>query len=69
MYYSGHVEVKGYEIADAVANRDVPAAMEALRFAMVEGGTRAGLMTVTALVATFRRLAVAKSAVGGRCLG
>lgn len=65
MYYSGHVEVKGYEIADAVANRDVPAAMEALRFAMVEGGTRAGLMTVTALAATFRRLAVAKSAVGG----
>ena len=64
-YYSGHVEVKGYEIADAVANRDVPAAMEALRFALAEGGTRAGLMTVTALSGTFRRLAVAKSAGGG----
>ena len=61
-YYSGHVEVKGYEIADAVANRDPEQACEALRFAFHEGGTRAGLMTVSALSTTLRRLAVAKTA-------
>lgn len=63
-YYSGHVAVKGYEIADAVVAKDPSAALAALRFAMQEGGTRAGLMTVTALSATFQRLAVAKSASG-----
>ena len=65
LYYSGHVEVKGYQIADAVANRDRTAALESLRFALVEGGTRAGLMTITAVAGNLRRLALAKSAVGG----
>lgn len=64
-YYSGHVEVKGYEIADAVARRDIAAALEALRFALNEGGTAAGLMTTTALTTTMLRMAVAKSAPGG----
>ena len=61
-YYSGHVEIKGYEIADAVANRAPAAALESLRFALHEGGTRAGLMTVTALSTTLQRMAAAKSA-------
>jgi len=65
LYYSGHVEIKGYEIADAVAARDVATAIERLRFALHEGGTRAGLMTVTALTVTFQRLAAAKTARGG----
>lgn len=64
-YYSGHVEIKGYEIADAVANRDPVKACVALRFAFQEGGTRAGLMTVSALTTTLRRLAVAKTARSG----
>jgi DNA polymerase-3 subunit delta len=64
-YYSGHVEIKGYEIADAVAARDVALAVERLRFALHEGGTRAGLMTVTALTVTFQRMASAKTARGG----
>lgn len=64
-YYSGHVEIKGYEIADAVAARDVARAVERLRFALQEGGTRAGLMTVTALTVTFQRMAAAKTARGG----
>ena len=64
-YYSGHVEVKGYEIADAVVRRDSAAALEALRFALNEGGTAAGLMTTTALTTTMLRMAVAKSAPGG----
>ncbi len=64
-YYSGHVEVKGYEIADAVAERDAVRAMAALRFALHEGGTRAGLMTVAALSTTLRRIAVAKAARPG----
>lgn len=64
-YYSGHVEIKGYEIADAVANRDPVKACVALRFAFQEGGTRAGLMTVSALSTTLRRLAVAKNARSG----
>ena len=68
LYYSGHVEVKGYQIADAVANRDRTAALESLRFALVEGGTRAGLMTITAVAGNLRRLALAKSAVGGNRL-
>lgn len=64
-YYSGHVEIKGYEIADAVAARNPAQALEGLRYAMHEGGTRAGLMTITALTTTFQRLAAAKSARGG----
>lgn len=64
-YYSGHVEIKGYEIADAVASRNPAQALEGLRYAMHEGGTRAGLMTITALTTTFQRLAAAKSARGG----
>ncbi len=64
-YYSGHVEIKGYEIADAVVGRDAPLALERLRFALHEGGTRAGLMTVTALTITFQRLAAAKTARAG----
>lgn len=64
-YYSGHVEIKGYEIADAVAARDPGAALMAVRFALREGGTRAGLMTITALSTTMTRLAAAKSARGG----
>lgn len=64
-YYSGHVEVKGYEIADAVARRDVVAALEGVRFALREGGTSAGLMTATALTTTLQRMAVAKAAPGG----
>ena len=64
-YYSGHVEIKGYEIADAVANRAPAAALESLRFALHEGGTRAGLMTVTALSTTLQRMAAAKSARPG----
>lgn len=65
LYYSGHVEVKGYQIADAVANREQTAALESLRYALGEGGTRAGLMTITAVAGNLRRLALAKSAVGG----
>jgi DNA polymerase III subunit delta len=65
LYYSGHVEVKGYEIADAVARRDTTAALEGLRFALREGGTSAGLMTATALTTTLHRMAVAKAAPGG----
>jgi len=64
-YYSGHVEVKGYEIADAVARRDLVSALEGLRFALREGGTSAGLMTATALTTTLQRMAVAKTAPGG----
>lgn len=64
-YYSGHVEVKGYEIADAVARRDTVAALEGVRFALREGGTSAGLMTATALTTTLQRMAVAKAAPGG----
>lgn len=64
-YYTGHVEIKGYEIADAVASRDPGTALEAVRFALREGGTRAGLMTITALSTTMTRLAAAKSARGG----
>ena len=64
-YYSGHVEVKGYEIADAVARRDTPGALASLRFALHEGGTAAGLMTTTAMTTTLLRMAVAKSAPGG----
>lgn len=64
-YYSGHVEVKGYEIADAVARRDTAAALEGVRFALREGGTSAGLMTATALTTTLQRMAVAKAAPGG----
>lgn len=63
-YYSGHVEVKGYEIAEAVANRNPALAVASLRFAMQEGGTRAGLMTVAALSTTLNRLSVAKNARG-----
>jgi DNA polymerase III delta subunit len=59
------VEIKGYEIADAVAARDPGAALMAVRFALREGGTRAGLMTITALSTTMTRLAAAKSARGG----
>lgn len=65
LYYSGHVEVKGYEIADAVARRDTATALESLRFALHEGGTAAGLMTTTAMTTTLLRMAVAKSAPGG----
>lgn len=64
-YYSGHVEVKGYEIADAVARRDTAGALASLRFALHEGGTAAGLMTTTAMTTTLLRMAVAKSAPGG----
>lgn len=64
-YYSGHVGVKGYEIADAVAERRPAAAVESLRFALLEGGTSAGIMTVSALSTTLRRLAAAKSARHG----
>lgn len=64
-YYSGHVGVKGYEIADAVAERRVADAVESLRYALLEGGTSAGIMTVSALATTLRRLATAKSARHG----
>ncbi|MFI0433320.1 MAG: DNA polymerase III subunit delta [Candidatus Nanopelagicales bacterium] len=64
-YYSGHVGVKGYEIADAVADRRPADAVESLRFALLEGGTSAGLMTVSALSTMLRRVAAAKSARSG----
>lgn len=61
-YYSGHAEIKGFQVADAVADRDAPRALESLRFAFREGGTGAALMIVGALSPTLRRLAVAKGA-------
>ena len=63
-YYSGHVGVKGYEIADAVAERRVADAVESLRYALLEVARVPG-STVSALATTLRRLAAAKSARHG----
>ena len=50
---------------NAVAERRVADAVESLRYALLEGGTSAGIMTVSALATTLRRLAAAKSARHG----